>query len=350
MGCSGCAGPYNNSSVEWIVNRPSLLIWAPQIRMSEADYQIVSEHYYEYRDPLLQETIHSVLTGLSNEGVVSTFRPDSILSETDYSILSRQTSLVMMEKGIPASGPDKDGKQEPEYIPTSAGPVCGAIAEGIYCSLFISSLLGGTCFFDRYEATYVKEIITSGVPSADGSLGVFEEYCEYLVPLIDPREDYQIFCPKEIRERCPRGEECARDVGRHSRAFLDRVLFLRENQDIRSLAKSVDRAAESNDEDAERTRAAINRDIARAQKKVYSAFLDVTEWASFAGIAASACTAASSVVYPQATVPLAAATAVAEVAERVAKKVASRRNSWKLAVAKGISSKYCRAYPFKENL
>ncbi|MGI6217553.1 MAG: hypothetical protein ACOYIK_08075 [Coriobacteriales bacterium] len=74
-GCTGDSCVMNLTSSEWIFNRPSLMVWADSIYLSEQDFSFLTSGYFAKSDPEISEDLAIFVEKMKSEGIAELFNP-----------------------------------------------------------------------------------------------------------------------------------------------------------------------------------------------------------------------------------------------------------------------------------
>ena len=109
-GCADIGCVTNISSAEWLFGNGSTLVWADSILISRVDYDAFERMRFLH-DPVLQESVGVLISGLKREGVIKVVDPLSVMPKVSVDSVSEQVENDLMTYGAPASEPDENGKR-----------------------------------------------------------------------------------------------------------------------------------------------------------------------------------------------------------------------------------------------
>ena len=333
-GCVCNGGAANLLSMEWLTEYPSILLWADSVVVSQTDYDYVCSGSFCRDDEALGTTYALFFERLKSEGLITTFDPEKVIPRISAKSVESLVASDLDRFGS-ISEEDAMGKIAPSMIETCAGPLCGVALENIYMNLLASRMLGCSCLMDRGKAEYVHERFNRRVSTDQGAPKAFKQLYTVLMPELNPRNTYHLFCEESIRTECIHGNDCEKQIAVNTNRFIDNVLLLKSKPEIRGLSSLIERIESDNpDADSSTVVRAVLHDIAKAQEKLQSAYPNTQRWTRIVGEASlfAASAALASPVAELAT-PLAAAIGVGGLAASAAIDSKIQSDQWKLTFA-----------------
>lgn len=326
IGCTGCHpyNPYNLVAVEWIYKNPSLLLWAKHVLLSEVDYRnldLLAQH------DSFGETYYKIINKLIDEGIVKIVNSEKCLNEFNAHFVQNFISSNIGD----LISPVKEG--EPTTVRVGESQYCYVFVEMAVFSLLLSAKTNSSCLVDYNNKKLFNEI-AAGKSTASGP-EVFEELYTFLVPEIDVRA-YHIFCSHIDRKDCKHYEECGSKLETNARKFLDSILLLREQHDVRCLAKAVDNIENEGYDSPPEIRSALLKDLRRAEKKAGLSLPIAKNISEYCCRISPYALVASELLSPEATLPVAALLAAGDFLGKVFSDISSR-DSWKVTLARNIA-------------
>lgn len=326
IGCSGCHpyNPCNLVAVEWLYKNPSLLLWAEHILLSEVDYRnlgLLAQHDSS------RETYYKIINKLIDEDIIKVVDSEKCLHEYDerfvFNFISSNIGDVI--------APVKEG--EPTMVRLGKGQYCYVFVEMAVFSMLLSAKTNSSCLVDYKNMNLFNEI-ARGKTMASGP-EVFEELYTFLVPEIDVRA-YHLFCNHIDQKDCKHYEECSSKLEANARKFLDKILLLREQHDVRCLAKAMDNIENEGYDSPLEIRSALLKDLRRAEKKARSSLPITKHISEYCCRISPYVLLASELLSPETTLPVAALLAAGDCLGKVLSDISSR-NSWKVTLARNIA-------------
>lgn len=276
---------HNLVSTEWLSRQNSALIWSEEILISKYDYADALSPALERNDPFLFDTITTILNSLKDEGVIRIVDPKKIVPAECLDAVDAQVDRDLELYG---SKPEKDadtGLVDPAAIEVGDCEYCNVMVMSIYYNLLLSRLMGYPCLLDDYEMHFVKSFVMKHfrkeIAQSDSGLRTFNNLYSVMMPAQYPFNGVDIFCAAETRNSCARNEICTKDRQANTRKYIDRIMLMRSNPDILSLAKTIDKLEKELGPDEIAINDAIQRDIRKAQQKVYSRYSSWRNWTRF---------------------------------------------------------------------
>lgn len=286
-GCAGINCVSNISSGEWLFGNSATLIWANSIILSENDYQDFEKVRFSH-DPVLQESVAILLSGLKREGVIKVIDPSTVMPKISVDSVSEQVESDLLAYGTPAGDPGKNGKREPQRIEHKQSSFCPVVLESLYCSLLLSRFLGCTCLLDQGKKRFVEDRFGGLVPSSQEGLSVFSDFYSVIIPNIAGEKRNKGFCEKELRDTCVHGEECSSEAVKNAKKYLNSLLIARNKPEIVALAKAIDKAEGELGSDKDAISNALLKDINRAQNRLIGTYPKIQAYSRFTGYVSAA--------------------------------------------------------------
>ena len=279
VGCV-CDGEASNLiSMGWLLERPSVLMWAEEILMSELDYRCLASGLFERTDSYFSETLGILFDELKTEGIVRLFDPKPYLTSVSRESVAECVEKDLLYFGAEAGASDEKGKREPAMVHSDYGSYCAVMLESLYTNMLLSRLLESSCLMDDAKAKYIIDRFGRGASAEVGHGKSFDELYSVIVPELRLL-DYRLLCPESRRNNCVHGEECTGSIRKNSRRFVDALLMLRGKEEIRGLSCLIEHLEnETGGNPEEVTRAALH-DIAKAQKRVRTSFEAAKRWST----------------------------------------------------------------------
>lgn len=337
-GCTGDSCITNLTSSEWIINRPSIMVWADSIFISEQDYSFLTSGAFVRDDSEMSEDMAQLVTSLKNEKIIELFNPNKLLGKTSKDSITAQIEYDLKVFGIPASKKDENGKQQPAHIERDGVHYCPVILGGIYSSLLESKFLGCTCVMDPEKASFAFSRFGSLYPSSDEAANVFDELYTVLVPELRIYHDYRLFCSAERKNECVHGGECTHDREKNLRRFFDDLMFLRDNPTLKSLKGLIESKEQELQDENALLRKAVLRDISKSQKKLFESYPRARKWMKYAAAISSATLAAISSSPTEALLPAAGIMGASHLIDASIEQL-TKRDQWKIAFCESRKSR-----------
>ena len=139
----------------------------------------------------------------------------------------------------------------------------------------------------------------------------FEELYKVILPEIDPRESH--VGPFDLRcDSCVHEQRCVNDIRKNVNRYIDRVLFVKESQEVKGLSSLIEKIErEYDDADTATIKEAVISDIRSAQHRLRVAYPNIKKWSKIvAEVSTAALTAETAMPRGNIAIPatLAAAT------------------------------------------
>ena len=337
-GCIGDSCVANLTSTEWIFNRPSLMVWADNIYISEQDFSFLTSGYFVRSDSGISEDLAIFVEKMKSEGIAELFNPNEVLMPISKDSVLNTVKQDLSFFGTPGSEKDSNGKYEPPFIENGGNHFCPVALEGIYSSLLESRLLGCTCVMDPDKASFVFTRFGNSYPSSSAAQNVFDELYSVLVPELRVYHDYKIFCSSNKKESCLHGEDCTNNRRENIDKFFDDLMFHRENKDLSSLKSLIEnKEQELGSEDAVLKRAVL-KDISKAQKRLFDSYPNARKWMKFISAVSSSALAIISNSPTEALLPIASLIGLSQVVDASIEKL-TEKERWKIGFCNAFIKK-----------
>ena len=279
VGCVCDSEVSNLISMNWLLERQSVLMWAQEILVSNLDYQCLSSGYYRGSDSYVSETLGVLFDELKVEGIIRLFDPDPFLPSISRESVAECVDKDLLSFGSEEGAPDAKGKREPAMVHSDYGSYCAVMLESLYTNLLLSRLLESSCLMDDTKAKYIMNRFGGSASSEVEHGKSFDELYSVIVPELR-LIDYQLLCPEPRRDECVYGEECTKSITKNSKRFVDELLMLRDKEEIRGLSRLIEHLEnETGGNPEEVTRAALH-DIAKAQERVRASLEAAKRWST----------------------------------------------------------------------
>lgn len=303
-GCTGNSCVTNLTSSEWIFNRPSLMVWADSIYISEQDFSFLTSGNFISSDSEISEDLAMFVEKMKSEGIAELFDPNDVLMPISKDSVLETVKQDLDSFGIPGSEKDSSGKRKPPIIESGGSRFCPVVLEGIYSSLLESRLLGCTCVMDPDKASFAFARFANIYPSSTTAFNVFDELYTTLVPELRVYHDYRIFCSSNKKKSCLHGKDCTINRKSYLDKFFNDLMFLRNDQGLVSLKGLIESKEQEIGSSDEALKKAVLKDISKAQKRLFDSYPNARRWMKFVTVASSSALAVFSNSPTEALLPI----------------------------------------------
>lgn len=336
-GCTGDSCVMNLTSSEWIIKRPSLMLWADSIYISNQDYSYLTSGSFVTGDSEVSEDLAAFVSSLKNEGIVELFDPGKILGKISRNSIEERIQQDLRLYGASISEDKRARGNEPPFVEKSGVHFCPVMLEGIYSSLLESRFLGCECVMDADKATFALSHPGENDISFDSASRVFDELYTILVPELSSFHEYRLFCPSDKKNECIHGADCSREREKNLRVYLDEVMLVRENPALRSLKKLIEAKEQELGAGDGLLRSAVLKDIAASQRKVYELYPRAKKWMKYVASISSGAIAAISGSPSEALLPAVGLLGASQMADASLEWL-TERERWKIAFCESFTS------------
>ncbi|MGI6217554.1 MAG: hypothetical protein ACOYIK_08080 [Coriobacteriales bacterium] len=196
-------------------------------------------------------------------------------------------------------------------------------------------LLGCTCVMDPDKASFAFTRFGNSYPSSTTAFDVFNELYTVLVPELHIYNDYKIFCSSNRKESCLHGKDCVRDRKKNINKFFDDLMFLRENQELKSLKELIGSKDQELDSGDEALKKAVLEDISKSQKKLFEFYPNVRKWMKFVSVASSSALAIFSNSPSEALLPAVGLLGVSQIIDASIERL-TEKERWKIGFCESV--------------
>ena len=343
-GCVCDEGSRNTISLEWLFQRPSVLLWADEILVSMADYEYVLTGHHAHGG-LFEESAALLFDALHDEGIIRVIDPNDYLPNISRDSVTQQVLFDIGAFGSEPSVSDESGLVEPAMIKGEYGSFCGYMLESMYTNLLMSNLLHCSCLVDDNKALYLKHRFDHTKERGLVHGNAFDELYSIAIPELQPFHDFQLFCPDEISSSCANAANCAADVKRNVRKYRDAILFYRSDKEIRGLSSLVEEYENERKLNDEAVSEAVLKDVIKAQKRLRDSLPQAKRWCKIVTGVAGAIGIANRVASDDSASVVAAATVGIGCAGFAFLDWTISRDSWKITFAEKYINGSRTSYP-----
>ncbi len=332
VGCICGSEVGNLMSLGWLIDRPSVLLWADRIFISERDLGFIESGYQYLQGTARLEALAVLFGRLKKEGIIIPFSPNKYLLPISQESIKEQVNSDIRMYGVGTGERDANGKAEPTMVSGEFGSFCHVMIGSIYTNMLLSRLMGCSCLMDASKAMYVKERFGSASENELFHGEAFDTLYRVSIPEIKPI-DYRILCSPSQHDSCARRGDCDKDLSKNVNRFVDDILVKRENKEIRGLSTLVERLEQEVGGDSDAVVSAAARDIARSQRRVYGCFDSIKRWATLVGDVSSAIAVSSFITGQPTASTITASIATASAVSAFVMDRYERNQSWKITYA-----------------
>jgi hypothetical protein len=333
--------PMNSTSLEWLFNNASVLLWAEKILVTENDFAVLHKQSY-FDDDIDQECARSLFDCLRDEGIIETFAPRIYLNDITSSSIEEQVNQDEQRWGIDTGGPNEEGLYDHNTIRLGEHLFCPPLVKGIYGSLTLARFLNCSCVFDERERFFLEKRFSA--------INKFPEYCsagyaafttlyQVFLPSLIPERDFQLFCNPSRGSKCVNAKDCRANAKNNLQRMIDYILIARDKPELQQLAQRLELLETKVGPDESRIRRALLRDIRREQRNLRVVYPTVKHWSRLLQLAsAPALLYGSQTSQPLIGMSAAGLAALAE-AIHVSVDVLQEKHRWLTLIAKAVEDK-----------
>jgi hypothetical protein len=160
--CSAC-----NSNFSWLINNPSVLIWADKIYITPKIWEVImkGDKDSDKDDSKFGEAVRVIMNIADSYGVIEIVDPKEVFDESYGDVLYDQASrdqekMLLQYNHVKLGSEDVPGEM---YI--ADNHYCTPYIASIYASMSIADHLGANCLFHNDDMTYINHKFGLQVPN-----------------------------------------------------------------------------------------------------------------------------------------------------------------------------------------
>ena len=149
-----------NFDLEWIINHPSVFLWADKIIVTSAIWESIFEANFPSDMPELSKSIKLIFEIAKAENIIEIVSAKDIMLDSFSKYL--QIQVAKDRQLLAETFPDiiklvtEEDKSVPGGFTINGEEFCGLYVWQIYAGLFLSKALGAQCLFNRKSIEYCK--------------------------------------------------------------------------------------------------------------------------------------------------------------------------------------------------
>ena len=184
-GCDVC-----NFSLNWIVENPSILLWADKIILTPTMWDtIINKNFPKYRNEF-SESIKILFQMAESENIIQVMDPSKIISNSIGESIEKQVKSDMqrLTESFPGAitfQPElklENGKTTPDELRIMEYEYCSANLVSIYGGLMLSRAWGAQCLFDNRSFEYCKYRFGLEINNCQNNVLAFRDIFSAIMP------------------------------------------------------------------------------------------------------------------------------------------------------------------------
>jgi hypothetical protein len=283
-----------NYDLEWLINYPSIFLWADRILVTKYIWGVIQEGVFPYKT--LAKCCKLVFDLAKGEGLIEVVEPSPLYDTLRESIENQiETDIAKLQHLFPDKidfkNLGKDGAEGPRETIIDGVGYCPVHLWTVYACLALSRVWKANCLFSQHVLHYLRyKFGTEAFPNEldNGRLKSFSTIFEAYFPN-DPLFPHYAFdgekkcisCQHEIRCR----DTYLLDLEKRFRSLLK----LRTYDELQEVKATIDLIIKKRNKDdgfinPNEVATAFRKDQLKLQKNIKSVFPKVKRWASVATI------------------------------------------------------------------
>lgn len=324
--CESC-----NLDFSWLINNPSVLLWADQLLMPTASF----EAEIARKDEKSEKVISLFLKMADKAEMISKVNLSELYQEKVSDDIYKQ--MMKDKERLLSTFPQviKSGDERvPDEILIEEQGFCGPWMSSIYASIRVANDLDANCLFSKREHTFLKYLYGLDAPQIGGNAisNVYNEVFSLYMPELMHVHSYA-FTEEERCVECAHYEECKDNYLYDTQTMLEKIMKWREYDELQQAKEEINKIIKvKNDLCSENDIKDVVNQFKERQdkinKNINKRFPQIERWTKMTTVVATPITIASAI---SGNIPLtigsAVATGVAEMTEQLME-VYRSKNNW----------------------
>lgn len=289
--CSRC-----HYDLEWLLNYPSLFLWADHVLVPETIWDLVHREVYPAPTEFAR-SCRAVFDIAHSKGLIEIVKPSLVINHTLANMISSQVDGDMAD--MARLFPDKLVTSDrstlaDDYsgeILLDGEPFCTPYLSAVYANLILARAWGANCLFDARALHLLRyKFGISGFPKEvdPGSMRSFTTVFEPYLPN-DPLLPHYALCNRELCSTCKHEESCADGYLHDLEERMTELLKWRDYDEVHQAKAIMDaivsqRDATNSTVDPDEIAARFHDEETKLRRRVLSIFPKVKRWANVATI------------------------------------------------------------------
>lgn len=280
--CNSC-----NFDLEWILDHPSIFLWADKVVVSSSIWDSVFEAGYPDHLPELSKSIKLLFEMAKAENIIEVVSTKEIMADSfsDYLHKEVENDRVLLAKEFPEQ--IKFDDKVPGGLFIGRNHYCTPSVWQIYAGLFLSQAVGAQCLFSKESLEYCKYKFGLGYTTnvvSDAKFDALQKIFEAFVPNEPIIHDYA-YKHRGQCTSCKNEKVCPDKYLTHVEENFDKVLKWRsydELKQIRTIVNNIIAKKEAYGDFlvAEDVVREFNKERNEIRKNIHSLFPKVKRWAN----------------------------------------------------------------------
>lgn len=280
--CDSC-----NFDFEWIIEHPSIFLWADKVVVSSSIWDSVFNAGYPQELPELSKSIRLLFEMAKSENIIEVVSTKEIMADSFSNYLKNEVEndRILLAKEFPEQ--IKFDDSVPGGLSIGINHYCTPYVWQIYAGLFLSQAVGAQCLFSKESLEYCKYKFGLGYAAnvvSDTKFDALQKIFEAFVPNEPIIHDYAYV----HRDKCPsclNQKICPDKYLTHVEANFEKVLKWRSYDELKQIRSIVNNIIEKKEaygdfllaEDIIRE---FNKERNEIRKNIHLLFPQVRRWAN----------------------------------------------------------------------
>jgi hypothetical protein len=232
--CGAC-----NFDLNWMVNDPSILLWADKIVFTPVMWNcIINEKLHSHREEF-SKAIKFVFEKLNSEGVIEICKPKEVIDENMKKHIEGQVCKDMetLSTSFPSvislnfGGKNKEGKRDPNTLKINDFDYCQPSLTAIYGSLMLSRLIEAQPLFNNRSFEFLKYRFGIDINNCQTNINTFNSIFSMAFPneIIFPEI---VLTNEKSCNTCGKINICRKDYLKYLDDKIDEIVKWRKYDEI----------------------------------------------------------------------------------------------------------------------
>jgi hypothetical protein len=290
MGKDHKVGGCCNFDYEWIINDPSVFLWADKVVVPSTIWNSVISSGYPQEHPELAKSLKLLFEMSKSEKVIEVVSTKEIMSPewSESLALQVEKDRDLLAKAFPehiSVGNADEDKKVPGLLFIDGSEYCGPLVWQIYASLFVAKAVNAQCLFNQHSLRYCRYKFGIDGISTVAPKAKIEAYRTIFNPVL-PNESLLHHYAFDHRTQCPscvNTPKCKEQYLSHVEDRFNTVMKWRNTDEVSEIRHVINGILEKKDTfgdiiTSEEVIQEYNQEKRRLQRLVELRFPKVKRW------------------------------------------------------------------------
>jgi hypothetical protein len=273
---SGSSCVPSNVSLEWLIMKPHILLWADNIYITNESFEHLVNGFEE--DRVRQESINMVLDEFKKERVINLFDPNQYCKPALQYMIWNQVDEDKKRWG------NRDVKFDPETgkgdlnnICIGNTKVCPTILSSIYFGMALARRLDSGCLFDSHILNICSQRFNE--IEANTYSSPFVDVFGMIVPEVQALGDYVVH---KACNTCANEEKCKSECLQQTEIMIGNLMDFRIRDEMKqtkdAIKKAIQLARNKSQDDPDMILKEFNKEVLECKKRMLDTLPKVNRW------------------------------------------------------------------------